>query len=181
MEALDNFSKLQQMGIPILSDVINSLLHVTAHAGNGQGFDEVIAAAERLNIPRDLVMQSNLVSGLSRLGRVDDALAVCNKFEGEGQVPRQQALSSLLNAALRAGHDVGVLCALDLLKKGKHHPGTENSVLLMELVMPGKPLEGREDIVHELLGLYEALTCGMEAPVADRVVMWAERLGPLHL
>ena len=175
--ALENFSKLQLTGQHIRPDVINSLFHVTAQAKDEKGFDDVLALSKKLGIVQGFVMQSNLVSGLSKLGRVDEALDVCVKLEEEGgHLPRQQALQALLNASLRKGHGTAVSRTLRFLTKGKHHPGTGNSVLLMESVLPGEVLVGRQDLVHELLSLYRALNCEMEAPVADRILRWADRL-----
>ena len=174
--ALEQFSKLQLTGQDIRPDVINSLFHVTAQAKDEKGFDDVLAVSKKLGIVQDFVMQSNLVSGLSKLGRVDEALGVCVKLEEEGgKLPRQQALQALLDASLRKGLDKAVLRTLHFLTKGKHHPGTDNSVLLVESVLPGGELAGRQDLVHELLSLYRALNCGMEAPVADRILRWADR------
>lgn len=172
--AFEAFSELCAMDHSMTPDVLNSLLRVSAMAGDEDAFTSILDVIKSTDSKQNIVTQSLIVSGLCEFGHSDQALELCQSLEKENLVPRQQTLQAVLRASIKSGLSEGVSYALRALQSRRNLPESGHSVALVEAVTHG-PLQGDHDLVLQLLSLYESLGRPADVTLLSGIATWAAK------
>ena len=171
--AFEAFSQLCAMDHSMNPDVLNSMLRVSAMAGDEDAFTSILDVIKSADSKQNIVTQSLVISGLCEFGHSGQALELCRSLEEkESLVPRQQALQAVLQASIKSGLSEGVSYALRALQSRRNLPESGHSVALVEAVTQG-PLQGDHDLVLQLLSLYESLGRPADVTLLTGIAAWA--------
>ena len=117
--AFEAFSQLCAMDYSMNTDILNSLLRVSATAGDEDAFKSIIDLMQNTNhiSKQNIVTQSVVITGLCDFGHSEQALEFCRSLEtNENLLPRLQALQAVLRASIASGLSEGVSYALTALQ-----------------------------------------------------------------